>query len=139
MSMEFRVLIREGLLKTGLSNASEISESMHPSCFGNSESVWVLGNIRIRFIKDRGQLFVDIGSIFDESRLFIFDDVALFMEWQKLDEIIKADQPLDLQVSLNFIKRDLRTLENIFSKKELKATTKKLDEISKKKAQARFG
>ena len=139
MSTEFKVLIRDSLLKAGLSSTREVFESEDTKNFGNVESIWVISNLQIRFVKDRGQVFIDIGSIFDKSKFFIFDDVALLMKWQALDDIIKATEPLDLLSSLIFIKQNFNKLELLLSKKKLKSTTEKINTISNKKTQARFG
>ena len=107
MSVEFRLLVRESLLKSELMSAAQISESKNLENFGNIESLWELGDLRLRFLKDRDQIFFDLGSKFDEAKFFIFDDIALLMKWKDLDEIIKAVEPLDLVSSLGFIKRDM--------------------------------
>ena len=139
MNNKFLISIKESLLKAGLSSASEISNSSQPSGFGDTDSIWELGNLRIKFIKDRGQVFVDLGSKFNESHYFIFDDVSLLLKWQELDEIINADAPLDLATSLSLIKKDLNKLDTLFSKNELQKTTNEIDLIAKKKARIRFG
>ena len=139
MSVEFRLFIRESLLKSGMSSAKEVSESKSLESFGNIESLWEFGDLRLRFLKDRGKIFVDLGSKSDEAKFFIFDDIALLMKWQGLDEIIKAVEPLDLVSSLGFIKRDYDTLTDLLSKKKYSSTAARLEAISSQKAQARFG
>ncbi|MGM0562952.1 MAG: hypothetical protein ACQES2_01355 [Pseudomonadota bacterium] len=125
-------------MKSGLSDAKNISESKNLENFGNIESLWELGNLRLRFIKERGQVFLDLGSRFDEGKFFIFDDVALLMKWQSLDQIIEAFEPLDLVSSLGFIKRDYEDLTDLMSKKKYTSTSASIEEISRKKAQAIF-
>ena len=138
MADNFRVLIREHLLKSGLSGAKEIFESKATDNFGNSDSLWELGNLRMKFIKDRSQIFVDIGSVFDSSQFFIFDDIALMMGWQTLNEVIEAEEPLELLACLNLVKNHFDELNRVLSKKQLEFTVKKIVEISNAKTKARF-
>ncbi len=86
-------------------------------------------------------MFVDMGSKFDESRFFNFDGIALFMNWQKLEETIKTftENPPSLEYCLNFIKQDLDKLEFLFSKTEFQATSEKIDRISRAKMQTLYG
>jgi len=139
VSVEFRLLVRESLLKSELMSAAQISESKNLENFGNIESLWELGDLRLRFLKDRDQIFFDLGSKFDEAKFFIFDDIALLMKWKDLDEIIKAVEPLDLVSSLCFIKRDYDALTDLLSKKNYSSTSARLEAISNQKAQAKFG
>jgi hypothetical protein len=139
MTKKFQIAIRESLLKTGLSAASEVPLSAELLRFCDSISIWELGNLRIKFIKDRGQEFVDVGSKFDASHFFIFGDISLLMKWQSLEEIIHADAPLDLESSLSLIKRDLDKLEVLFSKSMLQETSNKISLISEEKTRAKFG
>jgi hypothetical protein len=139
MSREFRVLVRESLLKAGLSGASEVLENEQSSGFEDSESIWTLGNLRLRFIEERGQHFVDIGSGFCKSRYFIFDDLALLMRWRTLDEIIHTEEPIELSEALRLVKDELETLDEMFSKERLDETSAKLQEVSEAKGKARYG
>lgn len=136
---EFSILIREKLLQAGFLEALEIDRDVDPSCFGNEVTIWKVGDLLLKFIKDRDQIFVDIGGISDKSHFYIYDDIAIMMEWQKLDEILRATEPLDLLSALTFIKRDIIKLEKLLSKERLKSTQKRLDEISEIKTHARFG
>lgn len=138
MNNEFEIAIRKCLLKAGLSAAAEVYTSSPSPSFGDCESVWELGNLRLRFVKDRGQLFVDVGSKFDESLNFVFDDISLFMKWEEPGGIINAESPVGLEHALKLIKQDLDKLENLFSKSKLQTTSKKINQISKAKTQTRF-
>lgn len=135
---EFNVFVYEQLLNAGLSAEEKISLPSDPKSFGNAQSIWRIDNICLRFLKDRGQFFLDLSSVYDESNYFVFDDVALLLGWQDIDQIMNVTEPLKISYALSLIKSDLIKLNKIFSKNQLELTFKKLSEISEIKCKESF-
>ncbi|MCX5781291.1 MAG: hypothetical protein NT145_01095 [Elusimicrobia bacterium] len=57
----------------------EIEKSESPREFGNAVIVLKLGNIRMRVIKDRGQIFVDFCSPFQKNKYFDICQLVTFI------------------------------------------------------------
>jgi len=132
------------LKQLGMSNAKLLRESYNAQSFGNAEAVYKLGNLQLRFIRDRGQDTVDIGSSIIPEHFYTFDDVALWMEWLSFDELLRFDKPINfdepppgpifsLSEALGYIKRDLAKLDRAFSADEIMSTNAKLKDIERQR------
>lgn len=73
--------------------------------FGNAYSIWQYGNLNLRFIKDRAQTFVDIGSKYDKGEYFTFDVLSVYMGWQTIDELLISKTSLEIDIEIKCIKR----------------------------------
>lgn len=128
------MIVRNPLVETtehemehfGIGQTKLIHESYDPKNFGNAEAVFEIGNLRLRFIRDRGQDFVDLGSSIRPGQYYLFDDVSLMMGWENLKEIVGADKPISLTKALRYIQNDLSKLDKAFSAEEIMSTNAKL-------------
>ena len=110
-----------------------------PKNFGNAAAVFEIGNLRLRFIRDRGQDFVDLGSSISPGQYYLFDDVSLMMGWENLKEIVGADKPISVTRALRYVQNDLNKLDKAFSAEEIMSTNAKLKSAERERVNAMCG
>lgn len=135
-------LVASELARLGMVNAKLVYESYHPQSFGDAEAVYELGNMRLRFLRDRSDDTVSIASSISPRHFYGFEDVAIWKGWIGLDELLKYDTPIDfdkpppgpvfgLAKALKLIATDIVRLDKEFSIDELMATRAKLTSIER--------
>jgi hypothetical protein len=122
----------------GISHAKLIHESYDQQNFGNAEAVFEIGHLRLRFIRDRGQDFVDLGSSTSPGHYYLFDDVSVMMRWESLNDIVGVDEPISLNKALGYIQNDLDKLDKAFSAEEIISTNAKLKSAERQRTKAMF-
>jgi len=138
-------VIESELSQFGMSNAKLVHESYDPQNFGNAEAIYKLGNVQLRFLRDRGDDIVDIGSASRPQYFYNSYDVAVWADWISFDDLMKyyhapinfADPPtgpiFSLPKMISLIARDLRLLNKAFSAEEFMSTNAELKEIERKR------
>lgn len=139
--------VEQELNQLGIHNAELVQESYHPQNFGNAEVVYKLGNLQLHFLRDRGDDSVSIGSSGNPRHFYNLEDVAVWMGWIRLDEVLKYDTPINfdkpppgpifsLPQILSLIVKDLEQLDKAFSASELMSTRAKLMDTERKRVSA---
>lgn len=103
--------------------------------FGNSFIILKNDNLMLRFISDRGQLFLDFHSNFDKNK----------NNWYSIDlvrQLITGEKEyyslLD-EINGRFIKNNFEQILQIFDKDVINQTIEKLNFLRKKRAKKLFG
>lgn len=135
-------VVERELNQLGMSNARLVHESYNPQNFGNAEAVYKLGNLQLRFLRDRSDDTVSIGSSINPEHFYNLDDVALWLGWISLDDLLKYDAPINfaepppgpifsISKVLRLIARDLQRLDKAFSPSERMSTHAKLKDTER--------
>lgn len=141
-------VVERELNQLGMNNARLVHESYNPQNFGNAEAIYKLGNLQLRFLRDRGDDTVSIGSSCSPHHFYNLDDVAVWMGWISLDDLLKYDTPINfdepppgpvfnLAKALSLIAMNLKQLDKSFAFGELVSTHAKLKDIESKRVSAR--
>lgn len=141
--------VERELKRLGVGNATLVHESYNHQNFGNAEAVYEFANLKLRFVRDRGDDMISLGSsITISSQLFYIDDVAVWMRWLSLDDLLQFYRaPIDfskpprgplftLAKALDLIARDLTQLDKAFSPGELMSTHAKLKDTERMRVSA---
>ena len=138
------------LHKLGVINAKLIRDSYDPDNFGNAEAVYKLGNLQLRFVRDRSDDTIEFGGLVNPKQFYILDDMAVWMGWLSLGDLLKYDAPinfyepppgpiLNLAKALSLVARDFAKLENAFSANEIMSTNARLKEVERQRMKAVAG
>lgn len=130
-----------------LGAAKLVRESFSEQAFGNAEAVYELGSVRLLFHRDRGQDIVSIGDRGDPPQLYLMDDVAVWMDWLSLDDLLRYDAAIDfdkppegpifgLSETVRLIAKDFRQIDRAFAPRELDATRAALAETQRERIAA---
>lgn len=150
MKNPLAALVEKELSRLGVRDMKLVGDSYSPDSFGDAEAVYEIGNVRLRFIRDRSEDTVSVGSSNRSGQFFSLEDVAVWVGWISLDDILKQDEPIDfsepppgpifaLPVALELIVKDMKKLDKAFSPGELFSTYSKLKSIEAKRVAATFG
>lgn len=107
--------IAKRLAGAGLTGATLVSSSPMAQTFGNTEAVFRLGRLLLRFVQDRGQAFLDVASEAAPTDFHQYDDVEIAMGWKTIDEVLAKREPEDLVAVLARLRANLDALSDAFS------------------------
>lgn len=134
--------VEHELNQLGMNNARLAREFYSAKRFGNAEAVYTLGNLQIRFVRDRGDDTLSIGSTSSPDDFYVLEDVAVWMGWLSLDELLRYDTPINfdapppgpiigLAKALGLIQRDFVKLNKAFGADEMMFTRASLQDIER--------
>jgi hypothetical protein len=100
-----------------------IEDTYDEECFGNSVLVFRSKEFRLRFIRDRGQIFIDIGA-------------ASYSKWYSLEEVlnvlnhhVQINQENVLETSARELKAIYPQLKEMFKEQNLLETDTAIQEL----------
>jgi len=105
----------EALSDAGFEPATLEREMYDEEEFGNAEAVFTLGSLRSRFLRDRAQDFLELGSTAEPRRFFLVDDVEVAMGWKKVEEGLAKQYPDDLKDVVARVGAKRKELEHALS------------------------
>jgi hypothetical protein len=119
------------LSDAGFGSARPERELDHEDQFGNAEAVFSIGSLRLRFLRDRGQEFLELGSSAEPGRFFLVDDVEVAMGWKALEEGLSKHHPDDLRDVLARIGAKRKELEQAFSLRNWPTSARRFESAAK--------
>jgi hypothetical protein len=114
------VLASAGISELDLLYESAGEDSEPGTDSGEARFRW--GKLTLRFVRDRGQDFVDIAPDFDEESTFRMDDLGVAKGWRSIEDILSRQTPISLADELREIVAHRREIEDALSPHKLAAT-----------------
>lgn len=111
----------------------QIVESDSSESFGNALVILEDENLRLQFVKDRDQLFLDFQPTSNKKEWFSIDIVK-----QLVTGNIEPSAKMDSEKA-EFLKNHLDQIKHLFSPKNLTNTIKKLKDLERARAKRLFG
>jgi hypothetical protein len=115
-------------------NQFRFVDSGSSESFGNAFLVLEHGNLRLQFIRDRGQIFLDFQPTSKKNK----------SEWYSIDIVkqmvkgkIEPSAEMDTK-KVEFLKSNLDELQQLFSRDNLEGTIKKLKDLERARAKLLF-
>lgn len=131
---EFRQLIKKKCAFLFSANQFQIIDSSSSESFGNAFLILERGDLRLQFIKDRDQIFLDFQPSSRKGKL----------NWYSID-IVKQMITGEIETSaeiisrnIEFLKNNLDKIEQLFSKTYVEDTIKKLKKLERERAKRLF-
>lgn len=128
--------VKDQLNAAGLKDAEVISFSPESAAFGNSEAVFRLGPVLLRFICDRGQEFLDLASSIEPTVFHQFDDVDIAMGWKSIEDVLAKREPEDMSAVLTRVEKNLGALSEAFSGERERLTRARVERAAKERGKA---
>lgn len=125
----------EALSDAGLEPATLESEVYDEKEFGNAEAVFTLGSLRLRFLRDRGQVFLELGSTVEPRRFFLVDDVEVAMGWTKAEDVLAKHDPDDLKEVVARVGAKREELEQALSLPAWPQSIQRFESAAKKRGE----
>jgi len=108
-----RILHR--MSEAGLEGAELVSAEPECAAFGDTSATFRAERLLLRFVRDRGEEFLDVGSTDHPDTLFQYDDVQIAMGWRSVDEILDRNEPEPIEHVLDGLARKIPALQAAFS------------------------
>jgi hypothetical protein len=128
--------VRTRLADAGLDGAALVNSSPEAPEFGNAEAVFELDGLLLRFVRDRGQAFLDISSAAAPTAFQQYDDVEIAMGWTTIDEVLAKPEPEDLGAILTRLQLNLAALGDAFSGDREQLTRARVEQVARERARA---
>ena len=111
----------------------QIVESESSESFGNALIILEDEEMRLQFVRDRGQVFLDFQPTSYNKEWFSIDIVK-----QLVTGKIEPSAEIDSE-KVEFLKNHLDEIKDLFSQKNLTSTIKKLKDLERARAKRLFG
>jgi hypothetical protein len=115
MNPQFVEEMQDALSKAGLSDAELVSTSPQTAAFGDTAAVFRVGQLLLRFTRERGQAFIDLASQAAPTTFHQFDDVDVAMGWRSTEEVLAKREPEPVHSVLGRVSGNLGVLCDAFS------------------------
>ena len=122
-SGDFPESMLRSLEEAGVTGAELVSAEPESPAFGDTSVTFRLGRLLLRFIRDRGEEYLDLGSADVPDALFQLDDVEVAMGWRSVDEILEKNAPEPIELVLGRVARRLQELQTAFAFDRAAGTT----------------
>lgn len=108
-------------------------ESVH---FGDTSAVFSVGTMLLKFIRERGQVFIELGTQAEPEEFYQFDYVAIAMGWRSLDEVLARSAPEPMGEILKKVGDYINLLQLAFSPDRIQYTRMVIAKASYDREQA---
>ena len=133
--ISFEETVGNLLAETGL-EATLVRASFDAPSFGNSEVVFKIENLLLRFVRDRGQSFLDVASEAAPANFYQFDELEIAMGWRTVAQILAKREPEELESILKRVRENLSFLIRAFSGDQERFTRARLEKAARARRQA---
>jgi hypothetical protein len=133
-SMSDSILAR--LSEAGIEAAALVRASPDSASFGDAEAVFRVAGLLLRFVRDRGQEFMDVGADIAPERFHQFDDVEIAMGFKTIDQVLAKREPENLTEVLARVSRHLKELDEAFSPEHERFTRARIERVARDRGYA---
>jgi hypothetical protein len=127
--MSHSVLAR--LREAGIEAAELVRASPDGASFGDAEAVFRVARLLLRFVRERGQEFMDLGANASPEQFHQFDDVEIAMCWKTIDQVLAKREPENLSQVLARVSRHLKELDEAFSPERERFTRARVERAAR--------
>jgi hypothetical protein len=131
-----RACAQQLLAAAGLPSDEVIHEVVHPEHFGDSEVAFKVGPMHLRFVRQRGQDFVDVSPASMPGQYHQFGDVELAMGWKTVDQVWSRNEPEPLTSVVERLRAHYAEFADAFSSAKASETLEKLSFASRRRGAA---
>ena len=117
------------LTEAGLHGAL-IAERQDDRNFGNAETIYQVGGLLLRFLRDRGQDFLDIAPAAEPEQFYHFEDVEAAMNWVAAKANLAPEGPEEISKVIARMSARVPSLESAFDAQNGSATKAKIASVS---------
>jgi hypothetical protein len=124
------------LRDAGFNQVELVKEKYDAQQFGDAEATFRVGSLLLRFQRDRGQDFLDLGSVSSPEKFFLFDDLDIAMGWKSIEEVLAKSEPESLASVLGRISQNFAQLEEAFSDEREPSTRARVERAARSRGEA---
>jgi hypothetical protein len=124
------------LKAAGIERADLVEKSPENGAFGDSEAIFRIGSLLLRFVRERGQEFIDISGGTTADRFHQFSDIEIAMGWSTIEEELAKREPEQLSQVLDRVSRHLAELDGAFSNGREQLTHARIERAARERGEA---
>jgi hypothetical protein len=128
-----KTLAQQLLASAGLPYEDVIREVLYPKHFGDGEVTFKVGPMHLRFVRERGQDFLDVSPASVPGKYHPFADVELAMGWKAVGDVWSRVEPEPLPAVMERLRNRYPQFEAAFSSTNVRDTLAKLDFASRRR------
>lgn len=139
MQSRLKDLVEGELLQAFPDRSYKVVESKEFDSFGDAIVIAEIGNIRVRFVRDRSQLFADFGSVHTPDATY---DSAVVFELLGLSSnagFHGDDAESELSAVRGFLTAFRSELDGLLGAEQFKETNERLATLRQRQSQRRWG
>jgi hypothetical protein len=122
------------LAGVGLPHHDLIHEALPLEHFGDGEVVFRIGPLCLRFVRERGEDFVDVGPASTPGEYHRFGDVELAMGWKTVDQAWTRSEPEPLSAILERLRNRYEELAEAYWSASARDSAAKMDDAAELRA-----
>jgi hypothetical protein len=125
------------LSNQGFERFEVLKEYIDPLSFGNGRTVVKYDNLILTFIREKGDIFLEIGGLSPDRESFYFDDIRVNRGWDSVDRTLNRDSPKSIDDILVELKNNIEEIQIAFSEEYILQTESSL-RITRKNREKEF-
>lgn len=126
--------VQESLATIGFFNAQIVQRPNDIA--GDGVVIFRIGSLLLRFVRDRGQDFLDIASMVEPTIFHQFDDIEIAMGWRSVEDILAKQEPESLSAVLEKIEEKFSDLNAAMSGERERFTRAQIERAAKQRGEA---
>lgn len=134
--MAFTDAMKTQLADAGLSQATVVSASPEDQPLGNSAVIFRLHGMLLRFVRDRGQAFLELAVESAPTEFHQYDDVEIAMGWKTIDGVLGKREPENIGVVLSRLSGQLAELKDACSGARAELTRARFERAARERGMA---
>lgn len=121
--------------EAGIKDA-ELLSSVGGTGFDDGYILFRVGSLLVRITRDRGQLFLDLGSVHSPEHFHQFDDVEIAMGWRSIASVLAKTEPEALKPVLTRLREHREELETRMSEAQERLTRARIERAAHDRGEA---
>lgn len=128
--------IESELREAGLGDAELVSAAPVSAAFGDTVAVFLISPLLVRFVRDRGEVFIDLASQSAPDILHQVDDIGIVMGWWSVTDVLNRSQPVAIGAVLLLLKAHFDALRDAFSGDRGRLTRAHVERAARERGEA---
>lgn len=124
------------LKDAGIDGAELLRDRYEPQSFGDAELIFRLESLLLRFIRDRGEEFLELGSTSAPDRFHQWDDVEVAFGWRSTADVLAKTAPEPLADVLARLRGRLGELQGAMSADQERFTRARIERAAETRGRA---
>lgn len=120
----------------GIGDAELVSAAPVSAAFGDTLAVFLIRPLLVRFIRDRGEVFVDLANQSVPEIFHQVDDIGIAMGWWSVTEVLSRSEPVAIGAVLQLLKANFDAIRDAFSGDRERLTRARVERAARERGEA---
>jgi hypothetical protein len=125
--------VAERALRAAALSSSLVGATVARNDLGDGEAVFLVGSLLVRFVRDRGQDFLDVAPEVRPKHFHLADDVEIAFGWKTVDEVLAKREPEPLNHVLARLASRMTEIAEAFAEDRVDFTLQEVKAAAKRR------